>query len=164
MENASQALLIAAGVLIGVLILSLAIYLFSVLGGHAANTQSKIDENQIAQFNDQFLKYSGLTGLTIQDIVTVKNYALESNEKADINYKPSQDRAGDNNDYIDVYYADLKTQAYTEAAFILTKKDEELLKAELDKGKNSNRFTCEVKVNTNTGRVNKIYFYEQLET
>ena len=163
MENASQALLIAAGVLMGILILSLVIYLFSVFGGYAANTQSKIDENDVAQFNQNFLKYSGLTGLTIQDIITVKNYALESNEEHG-NYNPNTDRASENNEYIDVYYADSKAAAHTASALILNTQDQTLLENEIEKiksGKGSNRFTCEVTVNRTTGKVSKIYFYEK---
>ena len=85
----------------------MAVYLFDVFGRHAANTQKQIDANQVAQFNDKFLKYEGRTDLTIQDVITVKNYALESN-KEDRNYNPSSDecRAAENNDYIDVYYAE----------------------------------------------------------
>lgn len=162
MENATQALLIAAGVLIGVLILSLAVFLFSFMGGHAAEIQNKIDEDEIAQFNNKFLKYNGLKNLTMQDIITVKNYALENNKKYDF-YNASTDRARDNNDYIDVYYDDNKSRAHTLAALIFNKNDETLLKDELEKveaGKKMNRFTCEVEVNSGTGRVNKIYFYE----
>lgn len=156
MENASQALLIAAGVLIGVIILSMMVYLFSVFGGYAAQTQSKIDENSVSQFNDKFLKYAGLTNLTIQDVITVKNYALESNKKYS-NYNTSM-RAGENNDYIDVYLADTKSQAHTQTALILGEDDEKLLKEEIQVT-NSKKITCEVEVNASTGRVNKIYFY-----
>ena len=44
MENATQALLIGAGVLVGILILSLGIALMNIMGGYAANTQSEISE------------------------------------------------------------------------------------------------------------------------
>ena len=37
MENASRAFIMAAGVLLGVLILSLGIYLFSIFGQYSAN-------------------------------------------------------------------------------------------------------------------------------
>ena len=161
MENATQALIMAAGVLIGVIILSMAVYLFNVFGRYAAETQSKIDENEISQFNDKFLKYAGLTNLTIQDVITVKNYALENNKEY-IGYDTSM-RAGDNNDYIDVYYAEAKVAAYGASALVLNTDDETLLKSEMqrisDEGKEYNRLTCEVEVNALTGRVNKIYFY-----
>lgn len=154
MENATKALLIGAGVLIGVIILSMVVYLFGVFGRYAENTQNRITENQLAQFNDRFLKYSGLTDLTIQDVITVKNYALESNNEAG-NYNPSSDafRAADNNEYIDVFY---KNISETEK-LIYSKTDEELLKESLGK-----KYTCkEVVINRITGKVNKIYFEEQ---
>lgn len=122
MENASQALIMAAGVLIGVLILSLAIYLGATMGNYAADTQKKIDEHIISEFNTEFLKYDGLTNLKIQDVVTLKNYALESNQKYE-GYDYTKDRADDNNEYIDVYYKEKSSSQI----LIFNKKDEELL-------------------------------------
>ena len=158
MENASKALIMASGVLIGVIILSMAVYLFNVLGRYVADTQRKIDEDEISQFNDKFLKYNGLTNLTIQDVITVKNYALENNNKYG-NYNVSTMRAKNNNDYIDVYLGERKSPSYIVLKLILAKDDEELLKTEIQ-GKNDKKITCEVKVNSLTGRVNKIYFYK----
>lgn len=160
MENATQALLIAAGVLVGILILSLGIALMHMMGGYAANTQSRIDENQLSQFNNRFLKFQGSIDLNIQDVITVKNYALENNKQY-LGYNLNIDRAQENNDYIDVYYGDTKAKA----VLILNKLDEELLKTEMDKLQsnnelNSNRLTCEIEINNSTGKVNKIYFYD----
>ena len=150
MENISDALLIAAGVLIGILVLSLAVYLFNTMGSHAANIQGEIDENEIAKFNDRFMKYDGATDITIQDVITVKNYALESNKKYS-GYNYEQDRAENNNEYIDVFY-DLADEL---RILIFTKSNEELLKEALDK-----KFTCEIKINETTQEVNRIYFSE----
>ena len=165
MENASQALIIAAGVLIGILILSLGVALINIMGGYAESTQNRIDENKIAQFNDKFLKYNGLTDLNIQDVITVKNYALENNKKH-FGYNYSNDRAEEENDYIDVYYGEKQINAYAISALILGTPDEQLLTEEMDKLKNdttleANRFTCEVKINSRTGKVFKVYFYEK---
>ena len=148
MENASKALLIGAGVLIGVIILSLAVYLFGVFGRYAEKTQDRITENHITQFNDKFLKYLGLTDLTIQDLITVKNYALENNNQYGI--YDSSIRAANNNEYIDVYYKN-------GLALIFDITDEKLLKEEL-----GTKYTCTgVDINPNTGKVNKILFKEQ---
>jgi len=175
MENATQALLIAAGVLIGILILSLGVYLFHTFGGFAADTQSKVDANQIAQFNAKFLQYVGRTDLTIQDIITVKNYALENN-KEDNNYYygNAKYRADSNNDYIDVFYDFHSYSAKLDELKWLNKKmkylvfavsDNNLLKSEMEiniKGENKNpaRFKCEVEFNEVSGKVNRVYFYE----
>lgn len=165
MENATQALIIAAGVLVGILILSLAVYLFSIMGGYAANTQKQIEKDEIAQFNSKFLKYDGLKNLTIQDIITVKNYALENNRE-DGSYNPTSNacRAAENNAYIDVFYAEVEAAAHMQSALIMDKEDEQLLSEEIQRindGKETKRFTCEVVFNSTSGRVSKIYFYAQ---
>lgn len=79
MENASKALIMAAGVLIGVLILSLAIYLFIDFGTTSAKINSQVAEQQIAQFNSKFAAYEGQDGLTIYDVITVASLANENN-------------------------------------------------------------------------------------
>ena len=65
MENASKALLMAGGVLLGILILSLGVYLFTSFGGTSSRIHDNIEENQIAQFNSQFTKYVGNENVTI---------------------------------------------------------------------------------------------------
>ena len=80
MENASKALLMAAGVLIGILILSLAVFLFSNFGAASAEAHKQNEENQIQQFNVQFTAYQGRTDITIHDIVTVANLAKSTNQ------------------------------------------------------------------------------------
>ena len=99
MENASKALLMSAGILIGVLILSLAAYLFYVYGQYSADTVARIDERQITQFNNQFLKYYGTTIVedvstgrvieqpilcTAHDIISLSNIAKQINENLEI--------------------------------------------------------------------------------
>ena len=59
MENASKALLMAAGVLIGILILSLGVYLFVSFSQHASQTYDQIKEDQINQFNSEFVALQG---------------------------------------------------------------------------------------------------------
>ena len=72
MENASKALLMAAGVLIGVLILSLAVYLFANFGTASAEIHKQKDMNEINKFNTQFTSYEGKE-CTIHDIISVVN-------------------------------------------------------------------------------------------
>ena len=56
MENASKALIMAAEILIGVMIISIGVYLFSTMGEYSADTTAQMQEAQINQFNNQFLK------------------------------------------------------------------------------------------------------------
>ena len=80
MENASKALIMAAGVLIGVLILSLAVYLFTSFGSTSAQINEQNAQKQVEQFNMKFTSYLKKEGLTIYDVITVAGYANENNK------------------------------------------------------------------------------------
>lgn len=79
MENASKALIMAAEVLIGVLIISLAVYLFTNFGQTSKEINEKNREQQIVQYNTRFTSYLGRTDLTIYDVITVANLVIENN-------------------------------------------------------------------------------------
>ena len=80
MENASKALLMAGGVLIGILVLSLAVYLFATFGADSRRIQAQIDERQLTQYNAQYTIYDGRSDITIYDIISVANLAKENND------------------------------------------------------------------------------------
>lgn len=79
MENASKALIMAAGVLIGVLILSLAVYLFTTFGATSAELHRQNDANRINEFNTQFTSYETKDNNTIYDVISAANLATENN-------------------------------------------------------------------------------------
>lgn len=87
MENASKALLMAAGVLMGILVLSLAVFLFANFGSTSSQIRSDITSNQLTQFNTQFTIYDGRDDITIYDIISVANLAKENNN----NYSSNSD-------------------------------------------------------------------------
>ena len=80
MENASKALLMAGGVLIGVLVISLAVYLFADFGATSAEINAQNAQKQITAFNSNFTAYQGNKDeITIYDIVSLATYAKENN-------------------------------------------------------------------------------------
>jgi len=83
MENASKALIMAGGVLIGVLVISLAVYLFVSFGQTSAEINGENSQKQLTQFNSKFTSYEGKKNLTIYDAITVAGYANENNEYYD---------------------------------------------------------------------------------
>ena len=86
MENATKALLMAAGILIGILILSLVAYLYTSFSQTAAEVNQRNERQQLVQFNTQFTTYLGNENLTIYDVITVTNTAKENNnEYQDVN-------------------------------------------------------------------------------
>lgn len=92
MENATQALFIAAGVLIAVLILSLAMFLFSSASSVSEEYDIRMSESERLKYNSQFTKYatnnvgaeSGYLQYTtynvVTDVVSAINLAYNLNE------------------------------------------------------------------------------------
>lgn len=79
MENASKALLMAAGLLIGMLVISLAVYLFTSFSGTAIQISQENAKKQVDQFNSQFTSLEGKSDITIYDVVSIANLATENN-------------------------------------------------------------------------------------
>lgn len=100
MENAVKALYMAAGVLIGIMILSLAVVLFSSLQGYMEETNKQIMFNEVTRFNAKYTKYVD-TELTIQDIITVAGEAYENNKSYNID--PNAWNVSSNSLYIAIY-------------------------------------------------------------
>ncbi len=101
MENASKALIMAGGILIALIVITIGVYLFASFGGTGKEIQQKIDSRILAEFNNNFLQYENDKEITIHDIVSLANFAKKNNkdfefEKTDI----------DNPYYIEVYLND----------------------------------------------------------
>lgn len=173
MENASKALVMAASVLIGIILLSIMVYMFVNFAVTSAEIHKENDQNQLNQFNSQFTSYVGKEGLTIYDVVTVANLATESNIYYEFP-KIASDPSGDNN-YIKVklvnsnltgYHNQGIERGYVKSRTIDVKQEisnyyNKLIKLALDKdiGGNSLReYNCEVKISDVTGRVYFVTF------
>lgn len=150
MENASKALLMAAGVLIGLLILSLAVYLFANFSSTSNQIHEKIEQDQINQFNAQFTIYQGRNDNTVYDILTVINLAKDNNNSKEL----MQNEVW--NDYITVNVEAVGSgleRNSQEAQQTIDKflkenlKEEELFK-----------YTCGIEISELTQRVKKIKF------
>ena len=100
MENAVKALLMVAGLIIGVLVIGLLVYLFRMGGNVGSNFEQSMSEGEIASFNAKFEPYirtlrinTDLDGdyknlieqesNTINDVVSVINLAYDANAKVD---------------------------------------------------------------------------------
>lgn len=99
MENASKALIIAASVLLGVMIISIGVVLFQIFSGFSADNIKKMEEKQISEFNSSYLKYYGTITytdkttnkeatkpieVTAHDIISVANNAKQNNSKYEL--------------------------------------------------------------------------------
>lgn len=152
MENASKALLMAAGVLMGVVILSLAAYLFVTFSSSADDVKSEIANNQLNKFNSQFLAYEQREDLIVYDILTAVNLAENNN-------KYYQLEPGDTN-YITVKVdnsvvnsTDIEKKIKPESL----EKEGEMKEDNLG-GKSLKNYRCNVLLSDITGRVNAVNF------
>ena len=84
MENASKALIIAGGVLIVILVLTLFAYINTKMGSGTRNLYSKLEERNITEFNQKFLNYDGNNHLRIQEVVSLINMAENANRNNNI--------------------------------------------------------------------------------
>lgn len=82
MENATNGLIMAGSVLIGVIIISLFVYLFSNIGSITKEFQENVDLGAVQKFNQPFEKYIGRDDLTAHDLLTVYNLAKQANDEA----------------------------------------------------------------------------------
>ena len=76
MENATKALLMAAGMLLGILIISLAVTMFNSTGELGKTYNSSLSQEEITIFNSNFTKR--MKDLTIHEVVTICNFALNN--------------------------------------------------------------------------------------
>ena len=80
MENASKALLIAGGMLLIILIMSLATFIFKKIGSQTSEFYKDMSDTEVYEFNQQFFNYER-NDLRIQDIITLINLARDVNER-----------------------------------------------------------------------------------
>lgn len=160
MENASKALIMAAGMLIGMLILSLAVYLFVSFGNTSAEVYKKNEENQLNKFNTQFTSYVG-TELTIYDVVTILNRATENNVFYELVERRNETINGNDN-YIGVIISGKGRKEYGFGGTSQEERDQDynnLIMEDINEIKDQDgkrdlpKYTCTVEISPTTQRV-----------
>ena len=96
MENAAKALLISGGVLIAVLLLTLFSYLFGKMSEGTSKAYDDMEKHEISEFNQQFLNYEGRNDLTVQDVATLINLAIDSEKNSKFRAKVEIKYGGNN--------------------------------------------------------------------
>lgn len=79
MENASKALLMAAGVLLGIIIISFTIYVFRSVADFSNEYEESQEKTRTASYNNKFEKYDR-EDLTIHDIISAANLSKQIKE------------------------------------------------------------------------------------
>jgi len=172
MENASKALIMAASVLLGVMLMSIGVALFTTFSDFSSDAAKKMQEKQISEWNNTYLKYDGTifnedTGkpepikVTAHDIVSVINSARQNN----LYYfeEPKNFPTSPNENYYYVRVIVNNANNVNNAIKAETWADDEKLKFiknnSLDTNNNPIYFKCtDVKVSSVTKRVYSITF------
>ena len=129
MENATKALLMAGGVLIAIIIITLLVKTYGSIGAFQRQQMSIKEAEQIEEFNKNYTKYEGQY-VYGTEVITVINRAINDSQKMGLNIYVYVDNVKVGNEYI----------------------------SETENLKNK-PFKCEsIKYDKNTGRVNEIYF------
>lgn len=129
MENATKALLMAGGVLIAIIIITLLVKTYGNIGAFQRQQMSIKETEQIEEFNKNYTKYEGQY-VYGTEVITVINRAINDSQKMGLNIYVYVDNVKVGNEYI----------------------------SETENLKNK-PFKCEsIKYDKNTGRVNEIYF------
>lgn len=80
MENASKALLMAASVLIGILLMTLMVYIFYFSSNYSNKIEDNLEQKIIYETNMKFQLYDGRIDLTAHDVQTIINMRENYNE------------------------------------------------------------------------------------
>lgn len=148
MENASKALIMAGAILIAIMIISLAVYLFTDFGTTSAEINKENAERQLTQFNTQFTTYLGRNNITVYELISVVNLAKENNsEYASVNNYANAENGYQINVYLD------------NTTLLSTKTQTDLDTYIQNTGLGETLYTCtSVTYDNQNGRIREVYF------
>ncbi len=84
MENASKALLIAAGVLLAIMVLTIGVYFYSSLSENTRSYINKLDATELTKYNAPFEVLLGRSDITAQEIVSIVEESKQKNKQIQV--------------------------------------------------------------------------------
>ena len=81
MENAVKALIIAASVLIGIIIISLGVTMYNVFNKQAKGYNTTVSTIEVDKYNSHFLTCVGRSNISANEVATVLNLSRYYNQK-----------------------------------------------------------------------------------
>ena len=83
MDNAANALIIAATVLIAIMVLSIGVYTAIKVSKVSQSYEQERQTEELIKFNSRFTVFQDRSDISAQEIVTLKNYVEKYNEEND---------------------------------------------------------------------------------
>lgn len=84
MENASKALIMAGGVLVAIIVISIGVYLFANYSNLNSSYEENLSTAEVQKFNVNFTKFKDRNDISIQEIITLVNFAKHYKEQTEI--------------------------------------------------------------------------------
>lgn len=86
MENASKALLFAAGILIAIILISVAVYIVGMANNATTGVASTMTDMELSAFNSKFTTYAGtsIAGSQVKQLIEVVNASNTQNAGTDL--------------------------------------------------------------------------------
>ena len=168
MENASKALLMAASVLVGILILSLIAYLYTVFGDYSSLIQARLEEKNITEFNTKFTQYESYKDengnwqntCKASEIVSLANLAQQNNQSYDFGTDSLEEKEKEGTFYISIYTSAINGERNFET--LSTDDYIKFMKSEIgtmqDGTYQVKDYSCSVLIDQYTKRVKKVIF------
>lgn len=168
MENASKALLMAASVLVGILILSLIAYLYTVFGDYSSLIQARLEEKNITEFNTKFTQYESYKDengnwqntCKASEIVSLANLAQQNNQSYDFGTDSLEEKEKEGTFYISIDTSAINGEHNFET--LTTDDYTKFLKSEIgtvqDGKYQVKNYSCSVLIDQYTKRVKKVVF------
>lgn len=156
MENASKALLIAGEVLIGIIILSIFVYVFDRMQAFSESYQDNSERQKIIVFNTQYTKYMTQTGsettyIYAEDVVTLVEQVVNWNKMTAIDSEKIELDILDISGGI-IYSTQTALPEFVRSEFLTQYK----LTGDPSQQNKEYKFSCSVELNNTSGRVNRV--------
>ena len=152
MENASNALLIGAGILITILVLSIIVYAYVHYSRVNQSYEEKQNTEEIVKFNSRFTIFDSRTDITAKEIVSLENYVekynKENTNKIELNVKNGGSPIGIKDETNEEKNETLKIQFLKDYSVDESTTPKKII-----------TFKCEsIEIDNSTGKVKKIEF------
>ena len=100
MENASKAIVIAGGILIGIITISIFYFMFNRISSFTDATSKNSEQEELLEFNQSF-EYYNKKLMYGADVISVINKAIDNNKKYNVENEKNSD-----------YYVDIEVRKF----------------------------------------------------
>lgn len=103
MENASKAIIMAGGILIALVIISILVIIFNVTGSVYTEREKSLEIEQIEEYNRKFATYNNIDGLYGSELLSLANLVIDYDSRLLYGYDVNSEYYKENKVKVKVY-------------------------------------------------------------